>query len=114
MDTEKIKYQDVKGYSEEIHKLASDMKDIINEIKNNVNRLKSSGYWEGNASDYYISKTEKLIKNYDEIYVELENSVLYLANVTEGYQEIDETVMKEVCNNLNISEPSLNTSKIFN
>lgn len=114
MDTGKIKYQDVRSSGEEIHTLAKNMKISLENITKNVQNLKNAGFWEGNASNYYINKLKKLTSNFEEIYVELENSVLYLANVSDGYEALDKKIMQEICSNLNISEPSLNTSSIFN
>lgn len=113
MNIERIKYQDVRHSSEEIHTFAKNMKISLENITKNVKNLKNAGFWEGNSSDYYINKLEKLTSNFEEIYVELENSVLYLANVSDGYEAIDKKVMQEICDNLNIVEPSLNTSNIF-
>lgn len=112
MQNEKIKYQTVKVSSERIHSIANNMKSLLDNIAKNTGNINNS--WEGNASDYYVGKMTQLVDNFEEIYVELENSVLYLANVTEGYQAMDEKIVQEICNNLNITEPSLGTSSIFN
>lgn len=113
MDGTKIKYEDIKTSCEEMHIQAKNMKELLENINTNSKKLSSTGSWEGKAAEYFIKKTEKLTKNFDEIYIELENSILYLAKVSDGYQAIDENLMQEICNNLNIGEPSLGTSKIF-
>ena len=48
------------------------------------------------------------------IYIENENSILYLAECAEGYKAVDEIVLKEICNNLGLTMPGLGTSKIYN
>ena len=113
MDMEKIKYDDVRASSQKLHSIAQNMKNSLDNILSYTQSLNGSGYWEGPASEYYINKMTKLINNFEEIFRELENSVLYLAKVTEGYQALDEKIIQEICNNLRISEPTLNTSKIF-
>ena len=62
----------------------------------------------------YEKKLKSMTMNFDEIFRELENSILYMANCAEGYQAVDQTVIKEICDNLNISQPNLSTSNIFN
>ena len=36
-----------------------------------------------------------------------------MASCSDGYQAIDNQIMHEICSNLKINEPSLNTSNIF-
>ena len=65
------------------------------------------------ASQVFCDKLESLTKNFEEVYIELEISILYMASCSEGYQVIDKQIMQEICSNLNITEPNLNTSSIF-
>ena len=111
MGNEKIEYQTVKVSSERIHSIANNMKTLLENISKNTSNINNN--WEGSASSYYVDKMTKLVSNFEEIYIELENSVFYLANVTEGYQALDEKIVQQICNNLNITEPSLETSNIF-
>lgn len=108
-----ISYSQVEDTCNEMHVLAQNMKDILENVKQLGNRLNSTGSWVGEASSHYSTKLDKLVSNFDEIYKEIENSILYMAHSAEGYEAIDERVMSEICNNLNISEPNLSTSSIF-
>jgi Uncharacterized protein conserved in bacteria len=108
-----ISYGQIEDYCNEMHALANNMKSTLDEIIASSNKLSSSGSWTGDASEFYQSKIKKLTNNFDEVFIELENSILFLANSAEGYKAIDEKVIREICNNLNIMEPSLVTSKIY-
>lgn len=109
----KISYSQVEGYCNELHQLAKHMKDLIYDIESTSNKVSSSDTWSGQAANYYTQKMKKLCSNFDEMFTELENSVLYMAKCSDGYQAMDKTVVAEICNNLNIQSPSLNSSKIF-
>lgn len=111
---EKISYSKVETYCNELHALAKQMKETLENVEQTGKKVQSSGSWSGDASSFYVNKINNVSKNFDEIFEEIENSILYMAKCSEGYQSIDTNVMREICSNLNITEPNLNTSKIFN
>ena len=112
METE-ISYSEVENSCNELHELAKNMKETLNNIINTGNSLKTNESWQGSASDYFNDKLNQLIKNFDEAFIEIENSILFMASCSEGYQAIDSKIMGEICSNLNITEPNLSTSGIF-
>ena len=109
----KISYSDVESYCNELHSLANKMKDILDDVKNIKTKISSSETWTGAASNYYSDKLKNVSNKFDEIYDEIEYSILFMANVSDGYQSIDQDIMSEICSNLSISEPNLSNSKIF-
>ncbi len=110
----KISYSKIEGYCNELHALASQIKETLENIEQIGKKVQSSGSWSGDASSFYVNKINNVSKNFTEIFEEIENSILYMASCAEGYQAIDKMVMGEICSNLNITEPNLNTSRIFN
>ena len=110
----KISYSQIEESCNELHGLANQIKETLETVKTTGNSLGKNDSWVGDASDYYSNKINELAKNFEEIYIELENSILFMASCAEGYDAIDKTVIAEICNNLNIVEPNLSTSKIFN
>lgn len=108
----KISYNQVESYCNELHSIAKSMKDSLQYINSIGNSVK--GYWSGEASDYFSKQLNALTKNFDEVFCELENSILFMAKCSEGYQVLDDKISQEICNNLHISSPNLNTSNIFN
>lgn len=109
----KFKYEDIETYCNDMHHIATNMKDIMDKIESEYLNLQVSGCWSGPASSFYKDKFKKLISNFDEAHDEIEMAVLFLAKVSDGYKAIDENVVREICNNLKITEPNLTTSKVF-
>lgn len=113
METE-ISYSEVESSCNELHNLAKNMKETLNNIITAVNELSSNELWEGSASEYFSGKFNQLVKNFDEAFIEIENSILFMASCSDGYQAIDNKVLGEICDGLNLTEPNLSASRIFN
>lgn len=109
-----ISYNQVETQCNELHSVAKNMKEILDNIDGVGNKVANSNSWSGNAASTYSEKLNSISKNFEEIFSEIENSILYMASCAEGYQAIDEKLMREICSNLKITEPNLNTSNIFN
>jgi uncharacterized protein YukE len=110
---EKIKYAQVEEYCNELHATANRMKSILDEIKGDCSLISSSETWCGDASDFYVSKMKKLISNFDDAYIELENAIIFMAKCSDGYSAIDKNVSQQICDNLHITQLHLGVSKIF-
>lgn len=110
----KISYKQVETQCNELHSVAKNMKEILDNINRIGNSILSGESWNGDAANTYSKKLNTVTKNFEEIFLEIENSILYMASCAEGYQAIDEKIMQEICSNLKITEPNLNTSNIFN
>lgn len=109
----KISYSQVEAQCNELHSVAKKMKEILENVDSIRTKVQKGDSWSGEASSTYSKKLEEVAKNYEEVFLEIENSILYMANCSEGYQAIDQQVMNEICTNLNITEPNLGTSNIF-
>lgn len=109
----KISYNQIEEYCNELHRVATRMNVTLSNVKNLGESVSKSGTWTGEAADYFTNKMNTMSKDFEGIFRELENCILFLANSAEGYQSIDEKIMHEICNNLNITSPNLNTSDIF-
>ena len=110
----KISYNQVETQCNQLHSVAKNMKELLENINGIGSKISNGDSWSGSASDKYIEKLNLISKNFDEIFLEIENSILYMASCSDGYQAIDEKIMNEICSNLKIGEPNLNTSSIFN
>ena len=110
---ESIKYADIKDQCNTLHKVANDIKDTLDKIEKATISVSSNDMWIGNASDHFNNYVRELAKNYDDIYNELEASVLFLASCAEGYEAIDNQVMNQILNNLNITAPENYQSKVY-
>ncbi len=108
-----ISYSQISDYCNELHTLAKNMKDTLENVTNISSKLQNKEAWSGNAANHYAEKIHAVTSKFEEIFIELENSILFLASCAEGYKAIDENVIREICSNLKITEPNLNTSSIF-
>ena len=110
----KISYSQVEAYCNELHNLAKKMDNILSNVKSIGQVAIKNQDWQGKAANYYSQKLNNVIQNFDEVYREIENSILYMAKCSEGYQAVDKQIIDEICNKLGITTPSLDTSNIFN
>lgn len=109
-----ISYSQVEAQCNELHSVAKNMKEILDNIDAIRTRILNGESWSGSASNTYSNKLGSISKVFEEVFFEIENSILYMASCSDGYQAIDQQIMHEICSNLRITEPSLNTSNIFN
>lgn len=109
-----ISYSQVEAQCNELHSVAKNMKEILDNIDGIKTRILNSDSWSGSASNIYVEKLESVSKNFEEVFLEIENSILYMASCSDGYQAVDQQIMREICSNLKITEPNLSTSNIFN
>lgn len=110
----KVSYSQIEAQCNELHAVAQNMKSILDNIDGIRSRVSGGESWTGSASDTFSEKLSSVSKNFEEVFQELENSILYMASCAEGYQAVDEMIMKEICSNLKITSPNLSTSNIFN
>lgn len=108
-----IEYSKVESYNNELHQIALNIKKIFEEIEMKSEIIKKVDNWNGIGQAYYVTKLDEIMSNFQEIYKELENCVIYIAACSEGYQVLDQKVIDDILSNLNLSEISLNTSSIF-
>ena len=74
----KISYSQVESYCNEMHKIASEMKQMVETIQGVGKTVAESSAWEGESSAHYAEKLKSLTTAFDEIYIELENAVLFM------------------------------------
>lgn len=110
----KISYSQVETQCNELHSVAKNMKEILDNIDGIRVRILNGDSWDGSASSNYLNKLESVSKNFEEIFLEIEKSILYMASCSDGYQAIDQQIMHEICSNLKINESDLNKSNILN
>lgn len=109
----KFSYSDIKGYCDELHSIAKNIKSSTEKIESACNSLSKNSDWEGTSADNYSSKLKNLTNNFGDIYKEIEMAILYMANVSDGYEALEKNLASEICENLNITEPGFSFSKIF-
>lgn len=98
-----ISYSQIQNEYNELCLLASKIKENYNNLSSLNQSLTKSGYWLGKASEYYVSKMNNVLKNYEVIYSEIKSDAEYLLQCMEKYKNIDKQIMNSV-GNLNIMD----------
>jgi uncharacterized protein YukE len=109
----KVEYKLVEEYNNNLHQIALEINQIFETIKMVATVVDDESNFSGEAKEYYIKKLKDLMFNFEEIYNEIENCVIYIAACSDGYQALDRKVAKEILENLNLPELSLEQSTIF-
>lgn len=68
--------------------LIEKINDNMTIIKNNIESLETKDIWSGKSFNNYQDKFDSIMENYEELYSELKNSVNYLNNVCQIYDNI--------------------------
>ena len=109
----KFSYEKIAEYCNEMHQIAQNMKNILEYIDNNTKNIFETAIWSGPGASYYNEKFSNVSNTFEDVFIEMENSILYLVQVSDGYKGVDNSLINQVCKSLNIKEPILATSKIF-
>lgn len=98
----KISYSQIEEQCNELHLVAKNIKESLDNIEQIRIKVSNDDNWVGNAASVYLNKLEYVTKNFDNIYKEIEFAILYLASCAEGYQAIDKNVIEEITSSLNL------------
>jgi len=88
-----LSYANLKQCSDELHSSFGNIKSILEKVIEIKNQLSKGESWSGSASQHYVNKLGNLTSNFEEIYIELEKSALYLDKILEGYEIIDKKII---------------------
>ena len=112
-----LSYSELKEYSNELHGSYKNIQTIFENIIGIKEQLTKTECWTGPASNYYINKITNLTQNFDEVYLELEKSALYLDKVLEDYEILvnsASTGMNEILGYGTSIEPGTNSINVGN
>ena len=83
---------ELRSINAEMNNLIAKINDNMAVIKDNINYLTSKDIWIGKSSENYQDKYANIISNYEELYTELKNSISYINNVCQVYDDIGSNV----------------------
>lgn len=109
----KLKYELIEENMLRMHTLANELKDILDYVSTEMKKLNSTDVWRGNGAEYVEDNFNKVKTHFNPIYEELEKSIFFITDVTEGYKYLDKRITDEILNNLDIPEPNYDDSRIF-
>ena len=113
-----LSYSELKEYSNELHGSYKNIQEIFENIIGIKDQLIKTECWTGPAFNYYINKITSLTQNFDEVYLELEKSALYLDKILEDYEILVNSASKgmneilDYGNGINPGTNSINGSNI--
>lgn len=89
----KISYNELKQYTEELRSVIQTVNEILENVSSINNQIARSECWVGEASYFYVNKSKSITACFDELYSELDKSVLYLDKVVVEYEDTDSKVI---------------------
>lgn len=92
MNQEKINYEQVLSIAEQMKKSATNMEQILNEVKALFNNVGSEGVWAGSAATMAKQKFDQLSAKFPEFYNATSSCYTHLASVVENYKSVDTNV----------------------
>ncbi len=109
----KLSYQAIEENVIKMYSLTEELKDILDNVSNEMIILSSDEVWAGEGSTYVLNQYEKLKDNFNQVYEELERAILFITDVTDGYKYLDEKIQNDILANLNLTAPDYSDSRIF-
>lgn len=94
----KYSYEQMQVYCNEMKATIDKMNDNLNSVNELCNKLESVGYWTGSAAQYYFQKFKKITNQFDVVYSDLQNYILYLQQVSENYSSVDRQIIMKLSN----------------
>ena len=90
----------------EIEGICSDLESIYYDLSNNLEEIRSKiesvgSYWEGEASKAFLDSIKNLTNNFEPASQELIYSILFLASVGEGYENLSNQEAERLINIVN-------------
>ncbi len=109
----KISYTNVLENMVRMHNLTMQLKEILDDVSMEIKKLEEDEIWSDLGAEDTYNNYDKLKSNFIPIYEELERCILFIADVSEEYKNLDRKVKNEVLKNLDLSKPDYTASRIF-
>lgn len=91
-------------YCTEMKATIDKMNENLSSINELCSKLESIGYWTGSAAQYYFQKFKTVTNQFDDVYSDLQNYILYLQQVSENYGSIDRQIIMGMSNMFTIGK----------
>ncbi len=117
---EKISYEGVESSCEALHTIVEKLKSELEESLKNLNGIAGyNGVWKGKAANAFVSKirsgngSQPFEQSYTNVLNEIDNTVVFMAECSIGYQNLESNVINGVSSNLKTNTPSSENSSIY-
>jgi len=100
----KYNKDEMQVYCTEMKATIDKMNENLSSINELCSKLESIGYWTGSAAQYYFQKFKTVTNQFDDVYSDLQNYILYLQQVSENYGSIDRQIIMGMSNMFTIGK----------
>ena len=101
-----VNFDDIRENAQALEKVGYDIQDNYEIIISSINALKDA--WQGNAGSLFNDKLNELSKNIKLSYEEMFKSVLFLASVANGYENLTNDSAKKMISILGYGDYDMN------
>ncbi len=92
MNYTKLSYGQLESLANELNQASKNMENILNDVKALLNRVTSSGAWEGTSAAQATAKFNELSAKFPEFYTAIGKCHTHLMSVIENYKSVDTSV----------------------
>ena len=92
----KFSYNKIESYCNEMNNISSKIRETLEDITNNLNRLENSDFYQGKSHDYYCSRLREITNNFEEVNYNINNNIKYLKQTAESYNTLDKRIISYV------------------
>lgn len=89
----KLNSSELIGYCSQLHQQASNINNILANVKNSINSIQSNHFWSGPAHDYYHDTANSVTNQFEQIYEELEKAIKYAEQVANKYDNLEKQII---------------------
>lgn len=89
----KFSYNKVEMDCNEMHLIINKIQANLDSIENIKEQISRTDFWQGKASENYVSKFNQIVKEFETIKVELLNDENYVRTQFRKYQNLDKEIM---------------------
>ena len=92
MDFSKVSYGQVKEYSNQLKTKSENMRDLLQLITNEFEKLGQDDVWSGDAAQKVREEFDTLSAKFPEFNTAIQNCATYLDSVVANYENVDSVV----------------------
>lgn len=92
----KVTYEQIEGIAADLKKYSEQMKEVLNEITTEMNKVGNDGVWSGEAAESVKEQFENLSKKFSNFYDTVTNCSEHLNIVVANYKSVDATIHGQI------------------
>lgn len=89
---EKISYEQVAGAGDSLNSSASNMKEILAEVEQRMQKVNTEDTWKSAAAEELYAKFKSLSTKFEAFYTSIEGYAKFLHNTVETYKSADAAI----------------------